>query len=284
MTLQGDWLCCNYELANGRTLAIRLRSCLESVRSEFQQIDVYETEAFGRMLVNDGVVMFTEWDEFCYHEMISHVPLFAHPAPRRVLVIGGGDGGALREVLRHPTVESADLCEIDPEMIAVTRRWFPAQAAAFDDPRVRLIHEDGMAFVRNPENYYDVVIVDSTDPGGIADGLFREPFFRDLFRATTDAGVVATMSETFFYQPDLLARIKRDTGKIFPHSGSYYAMVPTYPSGVLSFVICAKRHDPSAAPDPERTKPIREKLKYYSAEIHQAAFVLPEFARGLAVH
>ncbi len=169
------WFRDSPDLGRGCALSIRIRDVLCHYNSRFQEIAVFETDQMGRMLVLDDVTMLTEFDEFAYHEMIAHVPMMTHPNPSRVLVIGGGDGGTIREVLKHPGVSEVHLCEIDEEVVVACRKFLPSLASGFDDPRVRCFYEDGAVFVRNHPESYDVIIVDSTDPGGARPGPLPAP-------------------------------------------------------------------------------------------------------------
>jgi spermidine synthase len=262
------------ELKEGRVLKIEYKKLLESHRSEFQKIDIYDTLSFGKMLVHDDVIMLTEFDEAHYHEMIVHPALTVHPEPRRVLVIGGGDGGTLREVLKHKDVQTAHLCEIDGDVIELCKKHFPNLSRGFQDPRTVVFCEDGAEFVKKNKKYYDVIIVDSSDPIGPAEVLFQEKFYRNMFNALTDNGIVITQSESFLYHETIIGDIASFSKKIFPLYRYYYTMVPTYPSGVIGFSFCSKTYDPIAGFNPERADEL-EDLKYYNKDIHKAAFVLP---------
>ena len=263
------------ELKDGRLMKIQYKELLESVQSKFQKIDVYDTVPFGKMLVHDEVIMLTEFDEAHYHEMIVHVALNVHPHPRRVLVIGGGDGGTLREVLKHQQVQNAHLCEIDDRVIEVCKRHFPNLNLSFDEPRAEVFIEDGAEFVKARKNFYDVIIVDSSDPIGPAEVLFQEQFYKSMFNALTDDGIVITQSESFLYHRDLIGNIASFSKKIFPHYYYYYTLVSTYPSGMIGFSFCSKKYHPVEDFDPARVQTLHG-LKYYNKEIHKAAFALPQ--------
>jgi spermidine synthase len=249
------------------------------VRSTFQKIDVYETVSFGKMQVHDDVIMVTEKDESHYHEMIVHVALNTHPRPERVLVIGGGDGGTMREVLRHAEVREAHLCEIDPEVVRVCRKHFPGLARSFDDPRVELFFEDGAEFIRTHKAFYDVIIVDSSDPVGPAEVLFRKEFYQGMFQALRPDGVAVTQSESFQYHAPVIAKVAAFSREIFPVYRYFYSMVPTYPSGLIGFSFCSKKYDPLLDFIESRAKALPG-LSYYNPDIHRASFVLPEFTRA----
>jgi len=269
-----NWFEEQLEVKEGRVLKIKVKKLLESYRSQFQKIDIYDTVPYGKMLVHDDVIMLTEFDEAHYHEMIVHVALNVYPEPRRVLVIGGGDGGALREVLKYKEVRSAHLCEIDGEVIRLCKKHFPHLSGSFQDSRVEVFCEDGAEFVKKRENDYNIIIVDSSDPIGPAEVLFQENFYRNMFNALTDDGIVVTQSESFLYHKDIIRNIASFSRKIFPRYYYYYTLVPTYPSGLIGFSFCSKKYDPIVDFKPEKVEALHD-LKYYNKDIHKAAFVLP---------
>jgi spermidine synthase len=264
------------ELAANRR--IKIKRTLWGERSPFQHIEVLETKGLGRMLVLDGIIMLTEFDEFAYHEMIVHVPFMTHPRPRDVLVIGGGDGGTVREILKHPSVEMVHLCEIDRRVVEVCKEHLPSLASALDNPRVTCFFEDGADFVAGRKNAYDVIIVDSSDPVGPAQVLFKEPFYQNLHACAKEDGIVVTQGESFHYHTDLIAQVLDFALKIFPICSYYHTLVPTYPSGLIGFTFCSKHYDPLQEPDAKRATSLKN-LRYYSPAVHKAAFVLPEFVK-----
>ena len=275
------------EFWRGRSgLTFGVEKVLFSEQSEFQRIEVLQTDAVGRVLTLDGLVMLTEWDEFVYHEMISHPALCLIDAPRQVLVVGGGDGGTVREVLRHPSVERVDLVEIDQMVIDVSRRFLPSVSSALDDERLTVHVRDGVQFALGaPDDSYDVIIIDSTDPVDFAEPLFGESFYQDCARMLTDEGILVAQSESPFDPAfrDTLQRAHRDLASILPHVHMYLAPIPTYPMGTWSFTLSARGTDPLHRFDAERvaskTHPFADRLQYYNAEIHAAAFALPNFVR-----
>ncbi len=262
------------EVEEGRVLKVRYKKLLKSVKSVFQKIDVYETDAFGKMLVHDEVIMLTEFDESHYHEMIVHPALLTHPNPEKVLIIGGGDGGTMREVLKHKEVKEAHLCEIDKMVVDVCKEFFPNLSKSFDDKRAKLFFEDGAKFVEQRKDYYDVIIVDSSDPIGPAEVLFQEKFYNDMFNSLKDDGIVITQSESFIYHKDIIENIASFSKRIFPYYSYYYTLVPTYPSGLIGFSFCSKKYDPLKDLNEERIKDLGN-LKYYNKGIHYSAFNLP---------
>lgn len=277
------------EYFSGRTgFTTDIEAVLYDRRSPYQRITVVQTPSLGRMLLLDGAVMLTEWDEFIYHEMLVHPALFLVRQPRRVLVIGGGDGGSVREILRHPEVEHVEVVEIDAEVLAVARQFFPTLSAALEDPRVHIHCRDGAAFVAEvPEGAYDVIIVDSTDPVGIAGGLFDEPFYRHCRRALAAEGVLALQSESPLHPiyRQTLPRVHRLLRSLFPFVASCLAPIPTYPTGVWSFTLASSRWDPVRDFDPamawQRYRQLKGRLRYYDPELHRAAFALPVFVQEL---
>lgn len=259
-------------------LTLKIKSSLHSENTPYQRIDVLETESFGKMLLLDGAVMLTERDEFIYHEMITHVPLLTHPHPRTILVIGGGDGGTVREILKHPSIEQIDLVEIDIRVVQVCQNYFPDLSQGLSHPKVRLRIEDGISFVKKTIHAYDVILVDSTDPIGPAKGLFEKPFFQDLHRSLRQDGIMVAQSESPFSHPSVIRETYGTLKKIFPTVKMYLASIPTYPSGLWSFAFCSKQFDPLLHFDAQR---LDFKTQYYNQEIHRSAFSLPNFIQEI---
>lgn len=271
------WYTESLELSKGRTVSYRVTKTLQSLQSPFQKIDIFETQAFGRMFTLDGVTMVTQKDEHSYHEMIAHVPMMSHPNPVSVLVIGGGDGGTVREVLKHPSVKEVVLCEIDKAVVDISYEYFPECANALKDPRVIHYYDDGAKYARENQGRFDVILVDSSDPVGPAEVLFKEPFYRDMAGALKKGGIIATQAESFWYHGDIIKSLFAFIPKIFSQSGYYYTTIPSYPSGVIGFTFLSNEVDPyKVEPDPAR---VPKGLKYYSTAMHKSAFVLPEFAK-----
>lgn len=260
------------------TIGCRVIETLHSENTPFQSLAVVNTHQFGRMLLLDGIIQTTVEDEFVYHEMIAHVGLNTLSNPRRVLVIGGGDGGSIREVIRHPSVEKAVLCEIDGKVIEAAKKYLPEISCALDDPRVEVLVADGIKHVKENKNTYDMIIVDSTDPIGPAEGLFGAAFYQDVHDALTDGGIFVAQTESPFFNRDLIPRIFKDVSGIYPIARLFLANVPTYPGGLWSFTMGSKKNDPlkvnvSDIPQME--------TRYYSPEIHRSCFVLPPFVKEL---
>lgn len=259
-------------------ISIRTRRTLYRARSQYQEVAILETPAYGRVLLLDGIVQTTEQDEFVYHEMISHVPLCSHPCPRRVLVVGGGDGGTVREVLKHPSVQEVVLAEIDQAVINVSREYLPGISVSLSDPRCRIVIGDAIELAAAARSEYDVVIVDSTDPVGPATGLFTTDFYASVYRALRPDGIFTAQTESPFLQRDLIRDVTAAVGESFPIVRLCLAAIPTYPTGLWSFTIGSKEIDPTS-PLPGGFLP--EGLRYYSPEVHRAAFALPPFVSEL---
>ena len=264
-------------------ITVRAEKTLFTGKSAFQEIALLETEDYGRMLVLDGAIQTTERDEFVYHEMIVHVPLCTHPRPRRVLIVGGGDGGCVREALRHPEVERVTLVEIDGMVVELCRKFLPKIAGSLGDPRVEVCIEDGVRFVKNHKRAFDVIIVDSTDPVNMASSLTRAPFLRAAKEALAPGGVYACQSQGPVFEARGMRRIARTIRKVFPDAAHYLASVPTYPGGMWSFALASKAGKRPAAASfaPPRPLPKGALTRYYTPEIHRAAFALPRFVQEI---
>ncbi|HHY46622.1 MAG TPA: polyamine aminopropyltransferase [Firmicutes bacterium] len=258
-------------------LACRVVRTLAREKTQYQELLVVDTVQYGRLLALDGAIQLTTADEFVYHEMIAHVPMVTHKCPRKVLVIGGGDGGTVREVLKHPAVERVDLVEIDDRVLDICRRFFPETSSSLSDPRVRVTVGDGVEYVKKVHGEYDVAIVDSSDPVGPGVGLFAGEFYRDLFACLADDGLVCAQTESPFLNGDLIRSVYRSISETFPLAALYLAPIPTYPSGLWSFTIGSKIYNPL---EPEGRASGLE-TRYYTPEIHRAAFVLPGFVQQL---
>ena len=248
--------------------------------SDFQDIVVADSKEFGRMLVLDGVFQTSIKDEFMYHESIVHIPMFLHPNPKRVLIIGGGDGGSAREAVRHPEVESVAMVDIDGKVIELSKQYFPeiSKAMLEDNPKLTVTVGDGIAFMWQAENYYDVIIVDCSDPVGPGEGLFTYDFYKDTFKALKDDGIFVQQTESPFMHGKLVKDVFDCVSDIFPIARLYTAFIPLYPSGMHCFTMGSKKYDPLQwTPNRKRTFPTR----YYNEGIQQSAFVLPNFVKDL---
>lgn len=256
-------------------------------KSKFQKVEIYETFQYGKMLTCDGVAMCAEADEYAYHEMIAHVPMLTHPNPKNVLVIGGGDGGTIREVTRHETLEKVVLVEIDEVVIEASKKHLPVLSSAFDHPKLDLQIADGIQYVKeSPDESFDLVIVDSTDPVGPAEGLFTEEFYKDVQRILKTPGLMITQSESPRFNVNVFKEIYNCYFQIYGQENvhCYLAYIPIYPSGMWSFSYCAKGDiHPIRNLDQQKAKSfsIDHNFKYYSDQIHYASFILPQFVKDL---
>jgi spermidine synthase len=245
------------------------------MKTPYQDLAVIDTLQFGRMLVLDGMVQTTQKDEFVYHEMIAHIAMQAHPDPKHVLVVGGGDGGAIREVIKYDSVESATLVEIDEAVIEMSKKYLPDISCGLSDPRVTVMVADGIEHVNQSTGKYDVILVDSTEPVGPAIGLFAEEFYAGIYRALKKDGILVAQTESPFFNRDLIKDVYARIGRVFPLTRLYLASVPTYPSGLWSFTVGSKCYDPEEC----RQKPVD--TKYYNHTVHKGAFCLPNFVAEL---
>ena len=263
--------------------SIQVSRQLYSSHSQFQRIDVFESEEFGRFLTLDGYMMITERDEFIYHEMITHVPMAVNPTAEKVLVIGAGDGGVARELARYTSIQQIDVVEIDSQVVDVCRQFFNNTACGFDDPRVRIYYQDGLKFVRKLENSYDLIIVDSTDPFGPGEGLFTREFYGNCFKALKADAILVNQHESPFYENDALAmqQAHRNLVKVFPLSRVYQAHIPSYSSGHWLFGFASKGVHPVKNLKAEQWKQLNIRTRYYNSKLHVGAFALPNYVQEL---
>jgi len=260
-------------------ITAKIRETLVTEKTEFQDLAMIDTEEFGRMLVLDGMVMTTVKDEFVYHEMVAHPALNTHPNPKHVLVVGGGDGGVIREVLKHPEVEKAVLVEIDGKVIEYSKKYLPEIAGELDNPRVEVLVNDGYMHIIENKNKYDVIMVDSTEPVGPAAPLFERGFYQGIYEALKEDGIFVAQTDNPWFKADLIQQVNKDVKEIFPIVHVYGANIPTYPSGLWTFTMGSKVHDPLQVD--EASIPEMESNKYYTPRLHKAAFVLPKFVEDL---
>uniref|UniRef100_A0A7S4DQZ5 PABS domain-containing protein n=2 Tax=Lotharella globosa TaxID=91324 RepID=A0A7S4DQZ5_9EUKA len=289
----------------GQALSLQVDEMLFDERSKFQHVQVFRSKSpFGNVLLLDGVIQITDLDECAYQEMITHLPMCSHINPERVLVIGGGDGGVIREVCRHDCVKEIVICEIDKMVIEAGKKFFPKVAAAWEDKRVNLFCGDGAGFVAEKKGYFDIIICDSSDPVGPATSLFTEQFYESMRLALRPGGKVCTQAETTWLDLDLIQRLKNAASQRYDNVQYAYTQIPTYPCGMIGFLLCSLsperktsetattekgevneekelRRTLAACDVPRRELPskVLDQLKYYSKEMHSASFVLPAFAR-----
>lgn len=259
-------------------ITARIKGTLVTEQTDFQSLAVIDTVEFGRMLVLDGMVMTTVKDEFVYHEMVAHPALFTHPDPRKVLVVGGGDGGVIREVLKHPQVEKAVLVEIDGRVIEYSKRFLPEIAGRLEDPRVEVIVNDGYMHIHDFKNTYDVIMVDSTEPVGPAVSLFTRGFYQGIYDALKEDGLFVAQTDNPWFKAELIRTVHKEVSEVFPIVRLYCANIPTYPSGLWTFTMGSRKHDPLQV---DETLLPELDTKYYTPRLHKAAFALPRFVEDL---
>ena len=251
-------------------------------KSDFQTVEIVNTKAYGRMLLLDGLVMTTEADEFVYHEHITHIPLLSHPNPKSVLIIGGGDGGTVREVLKHASVERVILCEIDKLVVDVSREWLPSIADALDDPRVECIYTDGVKYLADATSEsFDAILIDSTDPLGPGIGLFTEAFYQSVYRALTPNGVMAAQTESPISQANEMKLIYGHLTKVFPIVSPYVATIPTYPGALWSWGYASKTLTPLESASLGRIDAITATTQWLTPHNLRNALAVPKFVERL---
>ena len=266
--------------ANSLRYGYRVLDLLYRGKSDFQTVDIVKTEAYGNMMLIDGLVMLTDQDEFVYHEMIAHIPALLHPRVKNVVVIGGGDGGTVRELLKHEQIASIDLCEIDGLVIECAKKYFPKVSVGLSDPRVSVHVTDGIEYVKNlPASSVDLLIVDSTDPIGPGEGLFTEKFYGDVYKALRPDGLMVCQSESPWQPSHSLRGIWQNIATNFDFVKPYLGSVPTYPRGFWSWTMAAKAPFDVAAFDRGRLEKIAGTLEYLNQDMFLAAFALPNFYR-----
>ncbi|GAB4539338.1 MAG: polyamine aminopropyltransferase [Anaerolineales bacterium] len=255
---------------------IRVKKILADEQTPFQHIQILETEFFGKAMILDGIIQLTERDNMGYHEMLVHVPMLAAKNPKRVLIVGGGDGGSLRQALRYPAVEEVIVCELDQRVVDLSREHFRAAFGdPWSDPRAKLLVRDAFAFLEENPGQFDVIISDTTDPIGMAENLFSDRFYRLLARALAPNGAAATQCEQPFFDATLIKTIYQSAKALTQHPAYYYANIPTYPGGGIGFMYVSNTswEEGLKTPYPPGAN------EYLNPEIHRAAFALPEFFR-----
>lgn len=263
--------------------SIRVDKQLYTGESKFQKIEVLSTPEFGRVLVLDGFIMLTEKDEYVYHEMMVHVPMAVNPDIKNVLVIGAGDGGTIRELVRYKSIENIDMVEIDEQVVRVCKSYLPFTAGKLGDGRVNIKYEDGLKFVRTKSDEYDLIIVDSTDPFGPGEGLFTKEFYGNCYKALKDNGILVNQHESVYYD-SYQDEVKKTHARIkahFPVCTVYQAHIPTYPSGHWLFGFASKGIHPTEELDAERWSKLGIITRYYNTDLHRGSFMLPNNVRRL---
>lgn len=260
-------------------LSLRVDKQLYSRQSDYQRIDVFDTPEFGRVLALDGNIMLTERDEFIYDEMITHVPMAVHPNIRKVLVIGVGDGGVVKELTRYDQITRIDLVEMDEYVVEACRQYLPGNACRLDDERVHIYYENGLKFIRKCEDEYDLIVVDSNDPFGPSEGLFTREFYGNCYNALHEDGILVNQQGSPFYSEDASAmqRSHKRIASTFPISRVYQAHIPTYAAGYWLFGFASKKYHPVDDLDAKRWNSQHLRTRYYTTRLHVGAFYLPAF-------
>ncbi|KAM5486783.1 putrescine aminopropyltransferase [Microsporum canis] len=281
-TIKDGWFSEISDMWPGQAMNLRVNQILHHEKSKYQDVLVFESSDHGTVLVLDNVIQCTERDEFSYQEMITHLAMNSHPNPKKVLVIGGGDGGVLREIVKHDTVEEAVLCDIDEAVIQVSKKYLPGMSVGFQHPNAKVHVRDGFKFLEEQKNQFDVIITDSSDPEGPAEVLFQKPYFELLHGALREGGVISTQgSENQWLHLSMITELKKLMREVFPVVEYAYTTIPTYPSGQIGFLVACKDSERNVR-EPVRTWTREEEDKlcrYYNQEIHRASFILPNFAR-----
>jgi len=283
-SLKAGWFSEISPMWPSQCMSLEIEEVLHKEKSKFQDIAILKTKSYGTVLVLDGVIQCTERDEFSYQEMITFLPLNSHPNPEKVLIVGGGDGGVAREVVKHPSVVSVVQCEIDDRVVEVSKKYLPFMAKGFNDPKVNLFIGDGFEFIKNHPGEFDVIITDSSDPIGPAASLFQESYFELLRKALRPGGLVCSQGENMWFHQDIIKPLAKSCQELYPVVDYAYTCIPTYPGGQIGFILC------STNPETKFREPVhrftdedceRMELRYYCSDIHSAAFVLPRFARAM---
>ena len=264
-------------------LSAEAEEVLYSGESEFQKIEVFKSKEYGTMLALDGVFQTSEREEFIYHEMMSHVPLFLHPNPERVLIIGGGDGGVAKELTQYDSIEKIDVVEPDEMLVEVCREHFPELACGLDDPRVNVYYQDGLRFLRNKTEEYDLIINDATDPFGHTEGLFTKEFYVSCYKALKEDGIMVYQHGSPFYDEDKeeCMKMHRKAFRAFPVSRVYQAHIPTCSSGYWLFGFASKKYHPLNNLRVKEWKKLHIKTRYYTTNLHRGAFMLPKYLEDM---
>lgn len=263
--------------------SIKVEKQIVSQKSRYQEIDIFDTKEFGKILTLDGYLMLTEKDEFIYHEMITHVPMAVNPNIKNILVIGAGDGGTIRELTKYDTIQHIDMVEIDEEVVQVCKKHLPQTACKLEDERLQIYYEDGLRFVRKHNEEYDLIIVDSTDPFGPGEGLFTREFYGNCYKALKEDGILINQHESPFYGEDAksMKRAHKNINAVFPVSTVYQMHIPTYPSGHWLFGFASKGVHPVEDLKAEQWEQLGLETKYYNTQLHKGAFAIPNYVKEL---
>jgi len=265
----------------GQAMTLQVKKILHHEKSKYQDVLAFESETYGNVLVLDGVIQCTERDELAYQEMIAHIPLMAHPNPKNVLVIGGGDGGVLREVVKHPSVEHVTLCDIDEAVPRVSKLFLPKMAEGLTHPKSKVVIGDGFEFLKDKKECYDVIITDSSDPVGPAESLFQDSFFELLQKALRPGGILCSQGECIWLHLELIGKVMGTLKKLFPSISYAYTSMPTYPCGTIGFLLASKEKGKVLSKPRKLSLEEEKKLfKFYNADLHEASFKVPTFVRS----
>lgn len=265
----------------GFGISVEVSDVLFKDTSAFQEVSIIDTPALGKMLLLDNLVMTSEKDEFFYHEMISHIPLNSHKNPKTVLVIGGGDGGTVREVLKHPSVEEVILCEIDGMVVDVCKKYLPTIASKLDDKKVKVLIQDAIEYISTQKNRFDIILIDSTDPMGPGEGLFTQDFYNNVKSALKPGGIVCAQSESPFANQKEIKSMYKLLKKVFPIVETFVGPIPTYPAGYWSWAFASVDVKPLEFINEQNANEISKTSQLYNIDIHRSAFSLPNFVRKL---
>jgi spermidine synthase len=271
------WFCENW--SNGIKFCVEYNKHLHASKTKFQKLDFYDSEELGVFFTLDDIMMVNQKDEWIYHEMMIHTPLSVNPKITNVLVIGGGDGGSVRELTRYPGIKRIDLVEIDEEVVRKCQKYLPQTAAKLTDKRVNLRFEDGLEFVKNATGKYDLIVVDSTDPIGPGEGLFTQEFYKNCYRILSSDGILVNQHESpYFAKTNFeMKRAHKKIKRLFKIASVYQAFIPTYPSGHWLFGFASKKYHPITDLKKGVQQKLRIKTKYYNNDLHIASFVLPNY-------
>ncbi len=264
-------------------LSVKVKRQIFAEQTEYQRIDIFDSDEFGRFLSSDGKIVLTEKDGFIYEEMIVHVPMAVHPHVKNVLVIGGGDGGVVKMLLKYPEIECIDVTETDQRFAEICREYFPEKAEALQDPRVRFYHTDGLRFLRNSQDDYDLIINDAVDPLGHKAGLFTREFYGNCYRALKEDGIMVYQHGSPFYDADeeSCRLMHNKASHSFPISRVYQAHIPSCSSGYWLFGFASKKYHPLIDFDADRWKSRGIETHYYTTNLHKGAFMLPKYVEDM---
>lgn len=262
---------------------IKVKKHLHQEQTPFQRIDFFDSDEFGIFFTLDGYMMVNERDEFIYHDMIVHVPMAVNPDIKKVLVIGGGDGGAIRELTRYKDIELLHLAEIDERVVRLCQQYMPVTASKLDDPRVEMFFVDGIEFIKKHKDFYDLIIIDSTDPIGPGEGLFTTEFYRDCYAALNEKGILINQHESPFYEIDSreMIRAHAKLKEVFDICKVYQYHMPSYASGHWLFGFSSKHYDPIRDHQRQRWESLGLKTRYYNSDLHVGCFALPTYVQEM---